>query len=300
MKKYLFLFVLIPFITLGKTARPLSDDLSEKIRKIAETAQGRVGVAATLIESGQSVKLDPLGHFPMQSVYKFPIAMAVLQQVDQGKLSLDQKIRVEKDDFVGARQHSPIRDANPAGVELTLAELLRFMASESDGTACDVLLKTLGGPANVTQYLRSLSINGIRVATTEKEMGESETVQYRNWASPESMVNLLTIFHQGKKLSATSTDRLRRILTETPTGPRRLKGLLPTGTTVAHKTGSSRTFDGFTRATNDVGIITLPTGQHLAIAVFVADSKASDADRESVIAQVAKAVWDEWSGLAVK
>ncbi|MFC5412841.1 class A beta-lactamase [Larkinella bovis] len=291
---------MLPFAVQSKTAHHRSDELAEKIQKIAKTAQGRVGMMATVIETGQSISLDPSGHFPMQSVYKFPIAMAVLQQVDQGKLSLGQKIQVDKNDFVGPRQHSPIRDTNPQGVELTLAELLRFMASESDGTACDVLLKTLGGPANVTQYLRSLSINGIRVATTEKEMGTSETVQYRNWASPESMVNLLTVFHQGQKLSASSTDLLRRILTETPTGPRRLKGLLPAGTEVAHKTGSSRTFDGFTRATNDVGIITLPSGQHLALAVFVADSKASDADRENVIAQVAKAVWNEWSGQAAK
>ncbi|GAB3247293.1 class A beta-lactamase [Larkinella harenae] len=282
-------------MALGKTVYHSSDDLAAKIQQIAGKAQGRVGVMATVIETGQSVSLDPSGHFPMQSVYKFPIAMAVLHQVDEGNLNLNQKIRVEKNDFVGSKQHSPIRDANPQGVELTLAELLRFMASESDGTACDVLLNVLGGPAKVTEYLRSLSINGIRVATTEKEMGTSETVQYRNWSSPESMVRLLTVFHQEKKLSATSSALLRRLLTETPTGPRRLKGSLPPGTVVAHKTGSSRTFDGFTRATNDVGIITLPTGQHLAIAVFVADSKASDGDRESVIAEIAQAVWDEWS-----
>ncbi|MGA0559305.1 class A beta-lactamase, subclass A2 [Larkinella sp. VNQ87] len=300
MRTCLMVLLLLPMLAQGQTAPPSTDQLAEKIRTIAETARGRVGVMATVIETGQSVSLNPDGHFPMQSVYKFPIAMAVLHQVDQGKLRLDQKVKVEKSDFVGPKQHSPIRDAHPEGVELTLAELLRLMVSESDGTACDVLLAQLGGPYPVTEYLRTLSVNGVMVRTTEKEMGENEAVQYRNWASPESMVRLLTVFHEGKKLSEASTVLLRRWLTETPTGPHRLKGLLPAGTVVAHKTGSSRTFDGFTRATNDVGIITLPTGQHAAIAVFVADSKAPDADRENVIAQVARVVWDEWSGLAAK
>ena len=64
---------------------------------------------------------------------------------------------------------------------------------------------------------------------------------------------------------------------------------------VAHKTGTSRTVDGVTAATNDVGLVTLPNGRHLAISVFVPDSGANDAVREEVIAKVAKAAWDESS-----
>ena len=81
---------------------------------------------------------------------------------------------------------------------------------------------------------------------------------------------------------------------ESPTGPKRLKGLLPAGTIVAHKTGTSGTFKGITAATNDIGIITLPNGRHLAIAVFVSDSPANEATREETIAKIAKAVWDKW------
>ena len=77
-----------------------------------------------------------------------------------------------------------------------------------------------------------------------------------------------------------------------PTGPRRIKGLLSPTTTVAHKTGTSGTVNGLTRATNDVGLITLPDGKHLAVAVFVADSKANQAIRERVIAKIARAAWD--------
>ncbi|WP_199320450.1 class A beta-lactamase, subclass A2 [Leptolyngbya sp. FACHB-261] len=265
-----------------------------RIEQISQAAQGQVGVAATVLETGESITLNATQRFPMQSVYKFPIGMAVLAQVDQGRLQLEQRVRVEKSDFVSERQHSPIRDENPQGVELSLAELLRYMVSESDGTACDVLLRLVGGPTVVTEYLRDLGVNGIVVADTEKEIGQDQAVQYRNWATPEAMVVLLRALQEGQGLSDSSQALLLRLMTETPTGLRRIKGLLPAGTVVAHKTGSSRTVNGVTAATNDAGLVTLPNGQHLAIAVFVSDSRADYAVREEVIARVARAAWDEW------
>ena len=87
-----------------------------------------------LIETGESVSFNADQRFPMQSVYKLPIGMAVLHRVDRGELKLEQKVRVGRSDFVGAGQHSPIRDRHPRGTELSAGELLRFMVSESDGT----------------------------------------------------------------------------------------------------------------------------------------------------------------------
>jgi beta-lactamase class A len=231
----------------------------------------------------------------MQSVYKFPIGMAVLAQVDQGTLSLNQRVRVELSDFVSPPQHSPIRDEYPQGVELSLAELLEYMVTESDGTACDVLLELVGGPEVVTQYLRGLGVDNLVVANTEKEIGQDNAVQYRNYATPVAAVALLRALQEGQGLSESSRALLLRLMTETPTGPRRIKGLLPDGTVVAHKTGTSGTVDGVTAATNDVGLVTLPNGQHLAIAVFVSDSPANDTIREEVIAKIARAAWDAWS-----
>ena len=83
-------------------------------------------------------------------------------------------------------------------------------------------------------------------------------------------------------------------MTETTTGLKRIKGLLPDGTVVVHKTGTSSTVNGVMAATNDVGLVTLPNGRHIAIAVFVSDSPANDVIREEVIAKVAKAAWDKW------
>jgi len=269
--------------------------LRGQIEQISRTAKGRVGVAMTLLETGESLSLNGKEHFPMQSVYKFPIAMAVLQQVDAGKLKLEQMVSVEKSDFVTPYQRSPIRDRYPQGVKLSVKELLRYMVSESDGTACDVLLWVVGGAPVVMQYLRGLGVNGVIVETTEKVMGHDQTAQYRNWAAPEEMLLLLNRFSSGKGLSASSRQLLMQHMIVTPTGLKRLKGLLPAGTIVAHKTGTSGTSEGMTAATNDVGIITLPDGRHLAIAVFVSDARASEAEREGVIARIARAAWDYWS-----
>lgn len=268
------------------------NELRDQIEQISHAAQGRVGVTATVLETGETVTLNGNQRFPMQSVYKFPIAMAVLAQVDQGKLKLDQKIRVEASDVV---QGSRILDEKLQGMEFSLAELLKYMVSESDNTACDVLLRLVGEPKIVTQYLRGLGVNDIVVANTEKELGQDTAVQYRNYATPDAAVVFLRAFHEGKGLSKSSQALLRRLMTETSTGNKRIKGLLPDGTVVAHKTGTSSTVNGVTAATNDVGLVTLPNGRHMALAVFVSDSRSDDATREAVIAKVARAAWDKWS-----
>lgn len=263
------------------------------LEAIARDARGRVGVAAEVVETGERVALRGAEPFPMQSVYKFPIAMAVLAQVDHGRLRLDQPVRVEKSDFVTPRQHSPIRDQHPeGGFSLLLRELLRYAVSESDGTASDVVLRLCGGAGRVRSWLHSLGIDKIRVMDTELAIGSAHGVQYRNSATPREAVRLLKAFQQGKGLSPASRGLLMQWMTETPTGLKRLKGRLPAGTVVTHKTGSSGTRDGVAAATNDIGLVTLPDGRHLAIAVFVADSAAPEDVREDVIARLARAVWD--------
>src|SRR4028118_1110115 len=243
-------------ITISNADR--TNELRDRIEQISQAAGGRVGVKATVLETGESVALNGDRQFPMQSVYKFPIAMAVLAQVDQGKLKLDQKIRVEASDVL---QGSRILDEKSQGMEFSLAELLKYMVSESDGTSCDVLLKLLGEPRVVTEYLRGLGVNDIVVAHTEKELAQSTAVKYRNYATPDATVVLLRAFHEGKGLSKSSQALLLQLMTETTTGPKRIKGLLPEGTVVVYKTGTSSTVNGVTVATNDVGLVTLPNGR---------------------------------------
>jgi len=269
-------------------------ELRKQIEEIAAAAKGHVGVAAEVLETGESVSLNAHEHFPMQSVYKLPIGMAVLAQVDKGKLTLEQMVRVEKSDFVHSGQRSPIRDKNPNGVELSLRELLRYAVSESDGTASDVLLRLVDVDA-VTKYLSELGINEITVANSEKEIGQDWETQYRNWATPAASVQLLRSLQERRGISEASQQLLFKFMIETPTFPTRLKGLLPKTAVVAHKTGSSGSNNGITAATNDIGIVTLPNGHHLAIAVYVSDSPTNLVTREKVIAQIAKIIWDKFS-----
>ena len=248
-----------------------------------------------LVETGEIVTLNGKQQFPMQSVYKLPIAMAVLKRVDDGSLKPEQKVKVEIPDLVPNALHSPLRDKFPRGTELSVRELLQYMMVDSDGTACDVFLKLLGGPEEATKYLRNLGVDGIVVATTEKAMSESDDVQYRNWSTPEAMVGLLKLLQEGRGVSSGSRDLLLEFMIKTWTFPSRMKGHLPAGTVVAHKTGSSGTKNGLSRATNDVGLVTLPDGRHLAVAVFVSDTKVNDAARDAVIAKITRAAWDCWS-----
>ena len=267
--------------------------LRNQIEQPASAAKGKVGVSAVVLETGETVSLNPHDHFPMQSVYKLPIGMAVMKQVDGRRITLDQKVSVTKSDFVRQGQHSPIRDKDPNGAELTVSELLRYAISESDGTASDILMKLAGGPSAIQAYLSELKLTDMIVLNSEKEIGQDWQTQYRNWATPEAAVSLLRALHERRGLSENSQALLIKYMIESTPGPKRLKGLLPAGTIVAHKTGTSGTENGITAATNDIGIITLPNGKHLAIAVFVSDSPADEPTREGVIAKIAKALWDK-------
>jgi beta-lactamase class A len=223
--------------------------------------------------------------------------MAVLQRVERGELKLDQLVKVEPSDFVRKGMSSPMRDKYPDGTELTIAELLRYTICESDGSASDVLMKLIGGPGKVMLFLEQIQVPNINVLNYEKEIGQDWETQYRNWSTPKGALALHAALQSKRKLSTDSQALLLKLMTESIPGAKRLKGELPTGTVVAHKTGTGGTRDGITSATNDIGIITLPNGTHLAVAVFVSDSSANDDTRDAIIARLAKAAWDRANSL---
>ena len=271
--------------------------LPGQFEKIAPAAKGRVGVAVQLLESGETASLHGDEHFPMHSVYKLPIWMAVLQRVDRGELKLDQRVKVEPSDFVRTGMYSPVRDKYPNGAELSIAELLRFTICQSDGSTSDVLMKLIGGPGKVMLFLEGIHVPDIQVVNYEKEIGRDWETQYRNWATPKAALALLAALQSKRALSTESQALLLKLMTESIPGAKRLKGELPAGTVVAHKTGTGGTQNGITSATNDIGIITLLDGRHLAAAAFVSDSAANDDTRDAIIARLAKAAWDSAQSL---
>jgi beta-lactamase class A len=292
MSKFFAAFSLLIVLS-ASVASAQDNELLAQIKQIAPEAKGIVGVSILGIENRDTLNYNAHARLVMDSVFKFPIAMTVLNLVDKGKYKLDQTMKLRKSDMAPAKSYSPLRDKYPDGAEVPLSEILSYMVSQSDNTACDYLLKKLGGPLVVENYVKGLGVKGIAIKASEGDMASAWEVQYTNWAKPADLVQLLDIFYGGKALSQTSNDFLMKIMLATTTGPHRIKGLLPADAIVAHKTGTSGTNDaGLTPATNDIGIITLPNGKHLAIAIMVCNSKADEATREAVIAKIAKAAWD--------
>ncbi|HEX8242158.1 MAG TPA: class A beta-lactamase [Longimicrobium sp.] len=298
--------------------------LRREIARIAAESGAHVGVGVVDLRTGQSLSVNGDEGFQMQSVFKLPVAIALLRRVDAGQVRLGVEMNVTAADLRAG--HSPIADQYPnGGARFTVRELLRRMVSESDNTAADLLLPLAGGPAGVTRTMRALGVTGVRVDRGEgrlaldfhgiawapgrepKRVVDSLAAQIpperlraaidaylrdpRDTATPDGMARLLALLARGRLLSPRSTALLLEMMTETPTGPNRLRGMLPAGTRVAHKTGSGD-LAGVTAVVNDVGIVTLPDGGRVAIAVFTKRSPRGVEAAERAIAQVSRAVYD--------
>lgn len=267
--------------------------LSAQIKQVIAHKKADVGVSVRAIEGKDTLSINGDKHFPMQSVFKFHIAMAVLNQVDKGKLSLSQKIHVKKSDLL-LNTWSPIREAHPNGdVDLPLSEIIKYTVAQSDNNGCDILMRLLGGPKPINDYIHSLGVKDVAIAANEEEMHKEWNVQFSNWSTPKAITELLVKFYSKKVLSKDSFNFLWKTMVETSTGVNRLKGQLPKGTVAGHKTGTSDTnAAGITAAINDAGIIRLPNGKHYAIAVFVCNTKENEATNDKIISDISKLVWD--------
>jgi beta-lactamase class A len=268
--------MLTSFLFLALAAAP-------ELTPLTAVAHGTVGVAALHLETGHGFGAHEGERFPMQSVFKLPVAIEVLARVDAGKLRLGDPIAmVEADRRPGAGDTLGGRIPGP----VSLGDLLDAMLVASDNAACDKLLALVGGPAAVTARMHALGLDAIVVDRTEAELARG---QAGDTATPASLAALLGKVARGELgLSAESQTLLRATLGRVETGAHRLKAGLPPGATLEHKTGSSRTLHGVTEATNDVGVITLKDGTHLVLVVLVRDARADEATREGVIAGVAR------------
>ena len=291
--KTLRILFLVLLCFLFSNANAKEDSVKIKLYEVINSTDAKVGIAVKNFETDEIILINGDVCFPMQSVFKFPLAMSILNLVDEGKYSLEQEIYISKSDLL-PDTYSPLRDKYPEGnIKIPLSEILKYTVSLSDNNGCDILFRLLGGVEKADSYIKSLGINGLNIIANEEEMHKDWILQYINCSSPQAMLNLLENFFQRKNLSKENSDFLWKIMTETSTGPKRLKGLLPEGTVVAHKTGTSgANEEGLNAATNDVGVITLPNGMHYAIVVFVSDSKKEIDFLENVMAKISKIIWD--------
>ncbi len=300
---------------------PGLDRLEAELERLAGITEGTVGVAALHLESGRAAYLNRDEPFPMASTYKVPIAVQLLHRVERGELSLDSIIEVRPTDLhPGSGTLTRLFDE--PGVYLSIRNLLELMLLISDNSATDIMLRTAGGSDAVNARLAALGVEGIRVDRPTSlliadwvgvegmpESGEFTAGEFReaaralsdsareaaseafatdprDTATPRAMADLLVQIYKGQALDAEHTALLLDILKRVETGTDRLKGMLPPGTEVAHKTG---TIGG---TSNDVGIIYLPDDAgHVVTVVMVKDGPDSD-DRAHAIRQIARAVYD--------
>ena len=296
--------------------------LEREIARLAKVSGGTVGVTAIHIETGRRVSLNRAERFPMASTFKVPVAVQLLTRVDRGEIKLDQMVEINASDLhPGSGTLSEL--FNKPGVALSVRNLLELMLLISDNSATDVVLRLAGGAEAVTARMKELGIEGISVDRSTAQLiadwvgvtklpPEKEwTLEYfttaatalkpeeraaaakrfdadpRDTSTPDGMAALVERIHRKNLLKPETSELLVDIMRRCQTGNARLKGILPAGTVVAHKTG---TIGG---TTNDVGVITLPDGAgHVAIAVFVKASEKDVPARERAIAEIARSVHD--------
>jgi beta-lactamase class A len=219
--------------------------------------------------------------------------LAVLDLVDQGKLSLDQKVFIKKSELL-PNTWSPIREKNPEGnFEMPISELIEYSVAMSDNVGCDVLLRLIGGPKVVHDFLISKGSKDTQIVYNEEVMQSAWKNQYENYTTMKSATKLLKDFYKGKILSKKSTEFLLAVMYRTSTGLNKIVEQLPKSAKVAHKTGSSgKNNAGLTGAENDIAIITLPNGKTYAIAIFVSDSTESYDVNCKMISDISKVVFE--------
>ncbi|MBA3677463.1 MAG: serine hydrolase [Sphingosinicella sp.] len=235
--------------------------LEQQLAATAIENPGEYGIAALDLTNGSAVSFNGNEPFPMASTMKVAVAAAYLAEVDAGRRSLDEMIG-----------------------STTALGLMDRMITRSDNRATDMLLATLGGPRSVDNWLRSHSLTGMRVDRTIAQLlsDRRDLRDIRDSSTPTAMLGLLRLIDSGPALKPQSRSVLLGMMGRCITGSNRIRGLLPPGTRVEHKTG---TLSGYT---GDVGFLTLPDGRRIAVAMFARGGE----NRPAVIATAARAIYN--------
>jgi beta-lactamase class A len=245
------------------TASPRLQPLEQQLASLLASRSGDVGVAALDLATGETVAVNGDRAYPMASTMKVAVAAAYLSQVDHGRRSLD--------DRIGGQ---------------SARALIEAMMIRSSNPATDMLIRDLGGPLAVQEWIRHNKIEGVRVDRTIARLlaDRRDLWDVRDSATPLAMVSMLRTLDRGNVLSRASRTYLLDVMARCATGRNRMRGML-SGVPVAHKTGTLNNY------TSDVGFITLPDGRRLAVAFFA----RGGADRPATIARAARTIYDGFS-----
>jgi beta-lactamase class A len=248
-----------PALAAGAASGSLTD-LEQQLSSLLADKSADVGIAALDLNTGEIVSIKGDTPFPMASTVKVAVAALYLAQVDHGRRSLDDRIN-----GVSARS------------------LMARMLIHSDNRATDMLLKNLGGPTALHDWLQDHGVQGLRVDRTIAQLlsDKRDLWDRRDSSTPVAMVDLLKRIYKAELIRPQSRDYLLDLMAQCQTGKNRMKALLP-GVPIEHKTG---TLNGLT---DDVGFISLPDGRRVAVAIFA----RGGSDRPRTIAEAARAIYD--------
>jgi beta-lactamase class A len=263
--------------------------LRESLRELSRAVGGTVGIAAVHVESGRAVEAGGQRPLALYSVFKLPVAVAILKLVEEGRLGLDQKVRITPAEAVPGSAENAALWKVPT--ERTLRELIDLSIARSDNTSSDKLLELAGGPGAVTRRLAALGLPGITIRRSVREFLAARSRPHENTASALELARLLSRLQKGEILRADTREALFGPMAAATTGLQRIRAGVPAGTPVLDKTGSGPGGS----ATNDVGIVTLPDGSHLALAVLVTGAKQPVPAQEKLIADAARVVYEAWA-----
>ena len=316
--------------TVPRARAPQTDTAFEAVlARLAKETPGTAGISVLHIESGASAAVNGDQRFPMMSVYKLPIVLHALRQVDAGLLTFDERVTLTAVDRRPGFSPIGASIAATGPVTLTLREILAAIVTTSDNTASDWLLRRAGGPAAVAATLRALKVDGVDVSRYELEFAadyyglccvkditpfslerfaaaveqipdaarlkaaQAYESDPRDSGTPSGYTRLLARLFRGELLQPAPTAWLLDRMREMHSRDGRIRAGLPAGTVVALRPGTSGTTGGIRAAHNDSGIVTLPGDRgHLAVAVFLRGTPGTEQTRDAAIARIARAAYD--------
>ena len=289
MRSFIVFLCFIPVLLFSCRSVSLETQLKEAIKD----NKAEIGIAV-IIDEKDTVTVNNDIHYPLMSVFKFHQALALADYMAKRNQSLDTLLRIEKSDLK-PDTYSPLRDKYPqGGIEMSIADLLRYTLQQSDNNACDILFDYQGGPDAVNRYIHSLGIRDCAIVGTETAMHEDLDLCYQNWSTPLAAAELMEIFRREPLFAQEYKDFIYQTMVECKTGQDRLVApLADKGVVIGHKTGTGDlNAKGQQIGCNDIGFVLLPDGRTYSIAVFVKDSEESFAENSKIIADISRIVYE--------
>ena len=316
----------VPATAIPQPMRPAQANaaLDARLDQLGRGFAGTVGIAVRSVDQGWRVGWNETVLCPQQSVSKFWVALTLMDRVDEGQVSLNDRVTLTREDLTLFHQPIAARILGQGAATTDVESLLVDAITKSDNTANDKLMRVAGGPSAVRAYIARHKLGAIRFYEGERALQSkiAGLIWSQNYsigdafykarnalpmkarkaafdryladpydgASAAAIVDALAKLKRGELLSPTSTMKLLSIMGNTRTGANRLKGGLKGGWSLSHKTGTGQILGATQAGYNDIGILTAPDGSSYTVAVMIKKTATPLPVRMTLMNNVVRAV----------